>query len=254
MIGRVGLCVAVCAALSGCTHRQLTRSTVLATGTVMDIQYRTVLNNLALLSCHPEALPSHIDLTDGVVQVSDEAAFGTSGGFTALAGDFGIERYGPSGSRNVSEQWGTDAVIDPQRLTGLQDLYRTALGLSPLPPPNTVAHLRRAKPQDGKDGGKGGPGGDSGAPPSPGSGPSGADRSVPIELLLSDVPPPGWFHVGGRKDVPKNACYVGRYGDRYAWVTPDGVPGLARFTVTVLGAVKLEPGRTGRGHSLSFTR
>ena len=77
MIGRASLCVVLCAAVSGCTHHQLARSTVKTTGTVMDIQYRTVLNNLALLSTHPEALPSHIDLADGVIQVSDEGAFGT---------------------------------------------------------------------------------------------------------------------------------------------------------------------------------
>jgi hypothetical protein len=47
---------------------------------------------------------------------------------------------------------------------------------------------------------------------------------------------------------------VGRYGPRFAWVTPDGMAGLSRFTVTVLGAVKLEPGRTGRSHGLAFTR
>jgi hypothetical protein len=217
--------------------------------TVMDIQYRTVLNNLALLSCYPEALPSHVDLTDGVVQISDEGAFGTGGGFTTSEGRFDLQQFGPSGSRSVSEQWGTDAITDPQRLTGLQDLYRTALGLPPLPPPNTVAHLRRAKSRDGKEAG-----GEGVSPPPEGGGPSGANRSATIELLLSDVPPPGWFHVGGRQDVPKNACYVGRYGDRYAWVTPDGVPGLARFTVTVLGAIKLEPGRTGRSRGLAFTR
>jgi hypothetical protein len=228
--------------MTGCTHHQLSRSTVLATGTVMDIQYRTVLNNLALLSTHPEALPSHIDLADGVVQVSDEGAFGTGGGFTTTGARFGIDQVGPSGSRSVSEQWGTDAVTDPQRLTGLQDLYRAALGLPPLPPPNAVAYLRRARTQERGAGEKDAPGpGPAGAPP-----PSGGDRAVPIEVLLSDVPPPGWFHLGCKKDVPKDACYVGRYGDRYAWVTPGGMPALARFTVTVLGAVKLEPGRSGR--------
>jgi hypothetical protein len=88
-----------------------------------------VLNNLALISCHPEALPCHVDLVDGVVQVNNEAAVGQSGGFTSSEGRFDIERFGPSGSRQVSEQWGTDAVTDPQRLSGLQDLYRVALGL-----------------------------------------------------------------------------------------------------------------------------
>jgi hypothetical protein len=77
---------------------------------------------------------------------------------------------------------------------------------------------------------------------------------VPIEVLLSDVPPSGWFHVGGKKDVPKDASYVGRYCNCYVWVTADGVPGLARFTVTVLGAVKLEPGQSRMTRGLAFTR
>ncbi len=215
----------------------------------MDIQYRTVLMNLALLSCHPEALPSHIDLADGVVQVSDEASFGTAGGFTTAGTPFGLDQFGPAGSRHVSEQWGTDAVTDPRQVTALQDLYRAALGLPPLPPPNTIVYLR-AGVANGKPGGS-----KSDSQPSSGGGPSDEDRSVPIELLLSDVPPPGWFHLGGKNDVPKDACYVGRYGDRYAWVTPDGMPGLSRFTVTVLAAVKFEPAQGARRHrGLAFTR
>ena len=50
MTRRLILVAAACAVVSGGTHRQLIRSTALTTGTVMDIQYQTVLNNLALLS------------------------------------------------------------------------------------------------------------------------------------------------------------------------------------------------------------
>jgi hypothetical protein len=264
MFVRVILGAVLCAALAGCTHRQLARSTVLATGTIMDIHYRTVLNNLALLSCHPEALPSHIDLADGVVQVSDEGAFGTGGGFTTSAGRFDIDQFGPSASRNVSEQWGTNAITDPHQVTALQDLYRVALGLPPLPPPNTVVYLRTkaAQREDGSSN-KGSPDGRSSDTESEedGSSPSSdrpqggeSDRSVPIEVLLSDVPPPGWFYLGYQWDVPKDACYVGQYGNRCAWVTPDGMPGLSRFTVTVLGAVKLDPLPALRTRGLMFTR
>jgi hypothetical protein len=78
---------------------------------------------------------------------------------------------------------------------------------------------------------------------------------VPIELVLSDVPPPGWFHVGGKKDVPKDACYVGRYKYCYVWVTSDGMLDLSRFTVAVLAAVRLEPARGARRlHGLTFVR
>jgi hypothetical protein len=254
MIFRAILGATLCAALAGCTHHQLTRSTVLTTGTVMDIQYRIVLRNLALLSCHPETLPSHIDLADGVVQINDEAAFGTAGGFSSDP-QFAIERFGPSGSRAVTEQWGTNAITDPQRLTELQDLYRATLGLPPLPPPNAIEYVRRARAAQRKQGGgdKGGPDGGPSSAPSEASTGGDDHRWVPIEVLLTDVPPPGWFQLGGKKDVPKDACYVGCYGDRYAWVTPDGLPGLARFTVTVLSIVKLEPSAL-RSRGLAFTR
>lgn len=231
---------------TGCTHRQLAQSTVKTTSTVMDIQYRTVLTNLAMLSCHPGSLPSHIDLAEGVVQVSDEAGFGSAGGITALKGTgVGIESFGPSGSRQVSEQWDLDPTTDPQRLTELQELYRTALGLPLLPPPNAISFLREEQARKGKKEGEGnldkGSGDDK-------------NRRVPIEILLSDVPPPGWFQLGSCQDVPKNACYVGSYGDRYAWVTPEGIPSLGRFTVTVLSVVKLRPGEPGTRRGLTFTR
>jgi plastocyanin len=46
--------------------------------------------------------------------------------------------------------------------------------------------------------------------------------------------PSGWFHVGGKKDVPKDALYAGRYGDRCTWVTADGLEDLSKFTLKVL--------------------
>ena len=51
----------------------------------------------------------------------------------------------------------------------------------------------------------------------------------------------GWFAAGGHKDVPKDACYVGHFGDRYAWVTPGGLDGLTRLTIAVLNIATLDP-------------
>jgi hypothetical protein len=247
----------------GCTHHSLSRNTLQVTSTVMDIQYRSVLANLALMSCHPQALPNHVHLADGVVQINDRAGFGQSGGFTTFGGaDFGIDQFGPSGQRQVSEQWGTDATTDPERLYDLQSLYRQALGMPPLPPPNSIAYLRQRKPSgDDKPGGKaparssgGASGSDSvggGSSSASGDDSSGGNdgRRVPLEVLLTDVPPPGWYHIGGRKDVPRDACYVARRGDRYAWVMADGMPHFARFTATVLLVIKLKPGEGGGGKS-----
>jgi hypothetical protein len=50
---------------------------------------------------------------------------------------------------------------------------------------------------------------------------------------------PGWYHVGRKKDVPKDACYVGHYRDCYVWVCHDGLEDLTQFTIKVLGLSSL---------------
>lgn len=244
----------------GCTHRSLTRNTVLTTTTVMEIQYRSVLANLAMMSAHPEALPNHVHLADGVVQVNDRAGFGQAGGFTTFGGSaFGIEALGPSGQRQVSEQWGTDATTDPERLYDLQSLYRVALGMTPLPPSNSILFLRKGddKKEQASSGGDSSDssstdGGGSSSSKS-GSGSQNEGRRVPLAVMLTDVPQPAWYRVGDKKDMPRNTCYVGRWGDRYAWVTADGMPELARFTMTVLLVIKLKPGERGEKSGLAVT-
>ena len=68
---------------------------------------------------------------------------------------------------------------------------------------------------------------------------------------------PGWFHVGRKRDVPKDACYVGHCGNVFVWVGPEGREELTEFTLTVMrissliketqtlvspGSVKFSPG------------
>ena len=66
-----------------------------------------------------------------------------------------------------------------------------------------------------------------------------------------------WFRVGRKCDVPKDACYVGCYCDRWVWGPAEGREGLTQFTLTVMklstliretqtlvspGSVKFSPG------------
>jgi hypothetical protein len=51
-----------------------------------------------------------------------------------------------------------------------------------------------------------------------------------IECML----PRDWFSVGTEDDVPCDACFVAHYCDTYVWVTPDGMDGFTRFTITIL--------------------
>ena len=50
---------------------------------------------------------------------------------------------------------------------------------------------------------------------------------------------PGWYGVGRRRDVPRDACYVGHHGDVYVWVCPAGREDLAEFTIHILSFASL---------------
>jgi hypothetical protein len=55
------------------------------------------------------------------------------------------------------------------------------------------------------------------------------------------VIPTGWYCVGQKKDVPKDACYFARHGDVYVWVMPGGMDGLTRFTMTIIDLATGKP-------------
>src|SRR5262249_24804973 len=49
----------------------------------------------------------------------------------------------------------------------------------------------------------------------------------------------GWVGVGCKRDIPPDACYVGCFKDRYAWVRSDGLKELSDFTIHVLNFASL---------------
>ena len=213
---RLTLAVALLVATAGCTNQQLVRSTVDTASTTMDIQYQMVLENLARLGQDPGALPSHIRIKDGTVQVSDDVGLYN---LTVPTSPNGGELGGLRAQRTVAEQWGADAVNDPRAVKQLQDLYRTALGLPVEPDPPYLF-------------------------PPPASRPS-AEPTPATRLDLRRDVPTGFFHLGTEGDVPAAARFVGRHGDRFAWVMPADVPAFSRFTLAVLFITKLGPGEQG---------
>ena len=80
--------------VAGCTHEALRDSTVATGNTLVDLQSRMVLDNLAMFRTNPWALPWHMKITTGTVQISD-----------SITPTFGITW--PSVSRN--------ATISPSR-------------------------------------------------------------------------------------------------------------------------------------------
>ena len=248
--------------LAGCTNVRLRKDTVGQASTLTDLQYQQVLANLALLSENPEALPWHVNIREGTTQITD-----------TLSGGVAVELGPPSdslpqlfGTRTLVAQWGMSPVIDPTELRLLRFAYRRAHGSAEMPDPEFLDDLvRELRAQAGitpdlrdetelffefhakhavdyhdldanivttNDPGSWS---DQGAATGARS-PLARDVGRQIEGLMRDLSRirAGWFHSGRKRDVPKNACYVGHHGHSYVWVNADGRAALSEFTLTVL--------------------
>lgn len=68
--------------------------------------------------------------------------------------------------------------------------------------------------------------------------PSGLSQEVIYEVNVVQETllaiPSRWFHAGKKRQVPKTACYVGQFHDRYVWVDRAHTKDLASFTIAVL--------------------
>ena len=272
---------------TGCTTGRLRQRTINQGSTLPELQYQQVLDNLALFATHPGSLPWHVNLREGTNQLTDSLSGGA-------ALDLGPPvTWFPQllGSRTAVAQWGMSPVIDATELRLLRIAYRRALGVPDMPSPKLLDELtdelkdqfasnadlrfeselfyeyqgrtyRSARDLDAHVLSTN----DAGVCGYPGRSidrsPLAANVCRKIEMIREDLAEirPGWFHVGFKHDVPKDACYVGRSGDRYAWVCPDGIDGLTEFTLTVLkissliketqtlispGNVKFSPGDRG---------
>jgi hypothetical protein len=254
--------------------------------TLPELQYQQVLTNLAQFAVNPSALPWHVNFREGTSQVTDFL----SGGALADLAPFAptVTQGQLFGSRTSVAQWGASPVIDPTELRLLHIAYRRAHGFPDMPSPDFLDELaHELKDQfasnadlryesswfyefQGRDSKNardlearavttndesfcrqaGGPGDRS---------PLARSVCRKIETIQRDLAriQPGWFHVGRWRDVPKDACYVGKSGHCYAWVRPDGRAELTEFTLTVLklssvvkeiqtlispGSVKFSPG------------
>ena len=273
--------------LSGCTAGRLRQRTINQGASLPALQYQQVLDNLAQFAAQPDSLPWHVNLKEGTSQVTD-----------SLSGGAAID-IGPPvawfpqllGSRTAVAQWGMAPVIDATELRLLRIAYRRADGAARhaiAPVPRRAVHELKNQFASNADLRNESelffeyqsrahrtfrdlespcahdqrrlslPSADASVDRSP----LAANVCQKIEMIQDDLAEirPGWFHVGSKHDVPKDACYVGRCGTHFVWVGADGVDQLTEFTLTVLkissliketetlispGSVKFSPGDRG---------
>jgi hypothetical protein len=210
----------VLANLSGCaTHYALRNDTVRTSGTLADLQYQQVLDNVARFHDNADTIPSFAVASAGTVSLNDQASAGVSPTYSPTL-PFSVQGGGAlpilsllfpfAAQRTVTENWSLTPITDADNLRHLRCAYRL-LVLDEATPNYTYCTKQMKEFFAGEE----------------------AD-------LADYFPPRGWYSVGGKHDVPRDACCVGRHCDTYVWVTPNGMNGLATFT---MGALDLATGK-----------
>ena len=275
------------ACVTGCTTGRLRQRTINQGSTLPELQYQQVLDNLAQFATNPSALPWHVNLREGTTQITDSISGGA-------ALDIGPPvTWFPQllGSRTAVAQWGMSPVIDSTELRLLRIAYRRAHGAPDMPSPELLdelahelkdqfasnadlrneselfyefqsrsshsskeldAHVITTNDDTVCDD----------AVPLRDRSPLARNVCRKVGMIQNDLAriQPGWFQVGRKRDVPKDACFVGKCGNSYVWVGPEGRDQLTEFTLTVLklaalvketqslispGSVKFSPGDRG---------
>lgn len=197
---------------SGChTHRILRKETAEVSVTLTDIYYKQVLDNIARFLHAPASMPSFAIINAGTVNVSDTYGGAVTPQYaptltTASQGGGALPIlsiiFGVTASRNITENWSTSPVTDSDNIRRMRCAFQLVVGAG-----NEECDNCKQRLQGFFVGG-----------------------SESFECML----PTGWYYFGCKKDVPKNACYVGHYCDMYVWVMPEGIDGLSRFTITIM--------------------
>jgi hypothetical protein len=218
-MGRVLLFLGLPLTLSGCTHIALRNDTVRTTNTLADLQFQQVLDNVARFHDNPDTVPSFAVANSGTVSILDTTGAGISPTYSPTL-PFFLQGGGAlpilsllfpfSASRAVTENWSLTPITDADNLRRLRCAFRLlVMGEAT---PNHDFCVKQMK-----------------------------EFFAGEEADLADYyPPRGWYSVGGKKDVPKDACYVGCHGCTYVWVTADGMNGLSTFA---MGALDLATGK-----------
>ncbi|HWG45656.1 MAG TPA: hypothetical protein VN688_23040 [Gemmataceae bacterium] len=174
-----------------------------------DLQYQEVLDNIAMFIDNPYALPWHVTPIYGNVQVQDSGQIAPGLTFVPTGRALNPFALQFQGSRQLQESWTvTPAVYNIKKYNyGYGGINGENEWTGPVLVLDDVRHAYQVVV---------------GAKP--------AEKCLETYYRLG----PGWYHVGKKKEVPKDACYVGRHCGTYVWVTREGLQGLGDTAVAIL--------------------
>lgn len=203
---------AVICGCSGCTTMSLKRRTVSQMDSAVDLRYRQVMDNLALVANDPSALPSYASVYSGTIFVQDQAQFVSTNIFPFTGTRAANPSIGanPSLNRQVAQNWALDPITSPEKLEAIRAACQWAIGGPEHVHPGSMSLLIR-----------------------PDEAPVGPDRHFGVRERLAQLPQ-GWLGVGCHKDVPACARYKSHSsGNTWVWVTPEGMKGFTEFALII---------------------
>jgi hypothetical protein len=200
----------------GCTSIALQRHAVNQAATVTDLRYQEVINNLAILADQPGNLVSFSIVDGGTARVTDTVQGETQTLWDHVVHGFSRETLTGIAKRSPDLQWTLAPVASKPQLEAIR--YACLWQLYGPPPEESENMSLLRAPMYGEYTG----------------------YHVGVADQLRRIPP-GWLHVGRRKEVPRFACYSGNSGHTCVWVTPDGMASLSEFTLVTMDIATLDP-------------
>jgi len=222
---------------TGCNHIQLQRNALQQAGTVRDLQYQQVLDNLAMFHANPFAIPSQSLVNTGTTVVQTTGGAGGAFGwkwnpFRTVSEAFSPAPAAGLAQRQTSGAWVLAPTMDAEQLKVIRATYQIATGQEEIadstgckrcidvfqeyfahccsdPPPEEGDCKCKSKQEK---------------------------MPVPRPCCCGSciIPEMGWYKAGCKHDVPHHARFVGRYRDTYVWVLPGGEESLTSLTLTIL--------------------
>ena len=189
----------------------LRRETLTQVNSAVDLRYREVMDNLALVADDPSGLPFYASIFTGTSLVLDSGSFGETTIWQRFksADGFGSQAANIQASRQIGQNWTLDPMVDPERLEAVRyacwwvvyGLDRVdARGISLLARPDQV--------------------------------PCQSGRHFGVLDRMNRLPK-DWLGRGGLADVPFGAAYKANHRGTWVWVMPNGIRGLADLSLVI---------------------
>jgi len=128
---RIFLLFVIMAVGPGCTSTALKRATLFQAQSSMDLRYKEVVENLAMVASNPDILPAYSTIFAGTADINDTGKATSTSVWSRIAmkpfrfaSFFSTQTADFLGSRAIKSNWTLDPVIVPEKLRAIRAASR----------------------------------------------------------------------------------------------------------------------------------